>query len=343
MLKPLLVDRMRTLGPLSIEEYMAQCLYHPDYGYYGNCFSIGHQGDFVTAPEISSLFGMTIRGALEVLAKDYPYKKARLVDLGGGRGTLMKDMIEGEGKGVPDRDHYIVETSSFLRSIQKETLKNFAVQWVEDLPTLFSYSEGQPLLVVANEFFDAFPIRQHIFKDSTWKERIVDVTPQGTFYFSTREADFIPNAAYPLPTEGVYLEDSPRACEYFKELLRYLKAYGGILILVDYGYTNFLSGDTFQAIENHQYADPLENPGLQDLTAHINFKAFIHIAHSMGLRTLPLMTQQEFLRHYGLEYYLLKGWDSLDGLAKKVAMEALRKLTDPTGMGSLFKVLIIVE
>ncbi len=330
-LKSLIQEEILDEGPLSLSRYMALCLYHPDYGYYMTRNPLGKEGDFITSPEISSLFGEIIAVSLETLMGERGYINPAFMELGGGRGLLMHDMartfqVLGRNMG----SYHMVEVSPVLRALQQKTLENFEVTWSKSLPPT-----AAPCLMVANEFFDAFPIDQYIFRESGWQERCVTMTADGDFFWTTRPTAFVPPSSWRLPSVGDIFEDPVGAVPYFESILAYLKSHGGIFLTIDYGHTHLAYGDTVQAVADHQYVDPLSYLGECDLTTHVNFKILADLAHLEGLTVLPILTQGDFLAHYGIHERVKT--------CPVHIQEAVKKLTDFHAMGSLFKVMIVIQ
>ena len=321
---------LKRQAPLSLSNYMAFCLYHEEEGYYTTHTPLGRTGDFITAPEICSLFGETLALALMALKRPLPH----LVELGGGRGLLMKDMAQTLKKLGQHPTLHMVEISPTLQAQQKETLKGFSVHFHQTLQTL---PKNAPLTFVGNEFLDAFPIDQFVFTNNAWHERLIE----SDLTWTTRPSSFVPHKNYPEPKEGDICEYPTQGLPYFKTLLSLLKNQGGTLLLLDYGHTAWRYGDTLQALKNHIPQDPLKNPGSADLTSHVNFSHLLEESQRAGLAPFPLLTQGEFLKHYGI-------LERLKALTKNsphtIALHrAVERLINPREMGTLFKVFLAVN
>ena len=332
-LEGIIREEIRIKGPLSLSRYMELCLYHPHHGYYmtKNPFE-----DFITSPEISSLFGETIALCLETIGREQGYEAVSLVELGGGRGLLMEDMARTfQTLSRPVSSYHMVEVSPVLKACQQETLKNFPVVWTENLPAI---NEG-PVLIVANEFFDAFPVDQYIFTELGWQERCID----SDLRWVARSTSFSPPSAWPSPKIGDIFEDPVTVRSYFQSILDLLKTHGGIFLTVDYGHSHRAYGDTFQALFKHQYVDPLKSPGEHDLTTHVNFKILFDEAQEAGFEPLSLLTQGDFLKHYGIQERMGSLLKMLSPQKQTDLLKALKKLMHSQEMGSLFKVMIIVH
>jgi NADH dehydrogenase [ubiquinone] 1 alpha subcomplex assembly factor 7 len=336
-----LISRIRAYGPMTIAEYMEACLSDPFYGYYQRREPFGRYGDFVTAPEVTQMFGELI-GIWSIVtweAMGSP-REFVLAELGPGRGTLMADLVR-TFKVVPEfaeaaRIH-LVETSPRLRDIQATTLSSAGVPitWhgsIDDLPA------GR-LIVIANEFFDAMPVRQFRWGREGWSERVVAIDPEGKLAFSYRPVEQRPPTA-PLP-EGAIIETSPVAMVTMKALAARIAAEGGAALVIDYGSNRPGHGDTFQAVRAHEYSDPLIAPGETDLTAHVDFPGLSRAAADAGAKPRPLLTQGDFLGRLGLTTrveVLSSGKDEATREAIRIAAE---RLVGEKTMGELFKVLAV--
>ena len=324
---------------MSLSRYMALCLYHPQYGYYMSKNPLGRSGDFITAPEVSSLFGEII--ALSLIANTFErgYKTADLVEFGGGHGTQMADVLHILNHVGYEGQAHMVELSPALQKIQQATLKDFDVSWHTDFESIAGES---PLIMVANEFFDAFPVEQYIFADNQWQEMCIDLS-EGMLTWNRRPADFVPPSGYPASKEGDFCEHPTAAIDYFRRILRHIKRHGGMFLTLDYGYTTLEYGNTLQAIKEHRFVDPLDHPGKCDLTTHVNFALLESVVEEEGLTPLPLMTQEQFLKHYGILERYEQVLDLVPASERKNLEAALERLTHPDAMGTLFKALVVVE
>lgn len=306
-------------GPIGVDRYMEACVA----AYYAGRDPFGRGGDFTTAPEISQMFGEII-GLWMADLWDRAGRPARvnLVELGPGRGTLMADLLRA-ARALPAfadaiRVHF-VETSPALRAAQAQRVPT--AEWHNDLAEV---PHGAPLLVVANEFFDALPIRQEVRIDNEWHERRVDASGD-TFVF-TPEGDAI-------------RETAPARAEYASALAARIAAEGGAALIIDYGYEGPAEGDSLQAMAAHAAADPLAAPGEHDLTAHVDFTALAEAARAAGAHVSPLALQGPFLLALGIEARAERLSRGLDPEARHAIAGAMRRLTLPQTMGSLFKVL----
>ena len=345
-LKERLKQLIATTGPISVSEYMAMCLFDPTDGYYTTREPFGVSGDFITSPEISQMFGELLGvwtySAWIAAGKPVPFTFA---EIGPGRGTLMIDMLR-----TIDRLHpgfiatariALVEASPRLTEIQRErfaTAGRAKPSWytqVSDLP------DG-PLFVIANELFDAIPVRQFVNTKQGWRERMVALDEAGEFCFSAGLASIDP-ALLPTGKEaeiGAIFEAAPARSALMAELSARISKHGGAGLFIDYGHLEPGFADTLQAMKAHAYDDVFANPGEADLTTHVDFAALAAVARANGLRP-RLCTQGDFLLRMGL----LERAGALGSTAGEDVRERLRseveRLAGPDQMGSLFKVLAV--
>lgn len=294
--------QIRTSGPMSVASYMGLCLTHPSKGYYRASDPLGARGDFITAPEISQMFGELIGFWLVNLWQQMDEPKAfTLLELGPGRGTLMADILRVACRAPGFRDALrlaLFETSPPLMAEQKARLEAYEPKWLEN----FDDFEDGPVLVVANEFFDALPIRQFVRKDDGWHERQVGLI-DGQRAFGLAPTPIPPSVmpdAVADAAPDTMLEVCFAGAEVMTRLAKVVAKQGGSILAIDYGYARTQTGDTLQGVRNHAYADVLAAPGETDLSAHVDFGALGHVARSAGLAVQPLATQGEFLTRLGI-------------------------------------------
>ncbi|SOH94184.1 SAM-dependent methyltransferase, MidA family [Monaibacterium marinum] len=315
-------------GPLSVAEYMTLCLQHPQHGYYITRDPFGAAGDFTTAPEISQMFGEMFGLALAQIWLDQGAGPVSLVEAGPGRGTLMADILRSTARvpGFHDAASvHLVETSPVLRARQREALGTHPVTWhdsVADLP------DG-PMLFIANEFFDALPIRQFVRQGRGWAERCVGLV-EGELSFGLKPATAQPvlDDLFADVAPDTLVEWCPAAAPIMGEVANRLR-HGGAALIIDYGSYDG-TGDTLQALSAQTTVDPLTIPGDADLTAHVNFG---HLARAAGLRH-GIEDQGAFLELLGITARA----QQLSARDPSV-VAAHRRLTHPQEMGTLFKVL----
>ncbi|GAB1364801.1 SAM-dependent methyltransferase [Rhodobacter sp.] len=286
-LAAILAARIAATGPISLADYMADCLLHPQHGYYTTRMPFGSAGDFTTAPEISQMFGELLGLCLAQAWLDQgapaPFT---LAELGPGRGTLMADVLRAT-RGVPGFHDAcsvtLVEASSALRKVQRQTLGHHPVAWPDSVNAL----PDQPLLLLANEFFDALPIRQFTRDGAGWAETMVGQR-DGRLTLGRAPAAPLAALAHRLQdtADGEVVEVCPAAAPIIAGLSARIAAHGGLALIVDYGGWHS-RGDTFRALRDHAFTDPLLAPGEADLTAHVDFEALARAAAPLAASYRP--------------------------------------------------------
>ncbi len=337
-------------GPMSVERFMQLALTHPEHGYYINRDPLGASGDFITAPEISQMFGELLGlWAAEVWALMGSPDKVHLVELGPGRGTLMADALRAARVVSDFREKiqvHLVETSPALRDIQRKRLSSFKdmLHWhdtIEDLP------DG-PSIIIANEFFDALPVRQFMKADDGWHERVVGIGDSGELEFGLApEREPLIVAQSP---QGTMLEVGFAAYDCMRELAGRLVKHGGAMAVIDYGHVKTGPGETLQAMKAHARAEPLDAPGEADLTVHVDFANLARAASAAGANISGPIIQADFLTGLGI-------FERAAGLKRNASVRqamdidrALLRLVSTgqetgingrpvPGMGALFKVI----
>lgn len=334
-LRSRLAGRISATGPISLADYMAEALMHPTYGYYATRDPLGAAGDFTTAPEISQMFGELIGLSLAQCWMDQGAPAAvTLAELGPGRGTLMADILRATAN-VPGfhaaASVHFVETSAPLRAEQQARVPG--ATWHDDITTL---PDG-PLLLVANEFFDALPIRQFQRDPAGWREVQIGV----------QDGALVPGLSAPAPialldhrlddsAPGDIVEHCPVLPAITAQIGARIAEHGGAALIIDYGDWRSL-GDTVQALAAHAPVDPFATPGEADITAHVDFEAIAKAA--APARYSRLTPQGVFLERLGVTARAQILAAGLSGDALKTHIAAHRRLTHPEEMGSLFKVL----
>jgi NADH dehydrogenase [ubiquinone] 1 alpha subcomplex assembly factor 7 len=340
--------RIALAGPLTVADYMAEALGHPQHGYYRTRDPLGAAGDFVTAPEISQMFGELIGlWAAVVWQSAGAPDPLHFVELGPGRGTLAVDAARA-AKRVPGFAEavrlHLVETSPVLRRAQEAALAGsvlrHAPRWHDGVETL---PEG-PRLVVANEFFDALPIRQFQRAADGWRERLVDADAGGGLLFVLGPPRPV-EPLVPLPLRdaavGAVVEASPAAIGLMAALAGKVAAGGIAALIVDYGHAASGAGDTLQAVHRHAFADVLAEPGEADLTAHVDFAALARVAAEAGCAVHGPVGQGAFLNALGIAERAAVLARSDGGRHADAVRAAATRLTAPDAMGTLFKVLAV--
>jgi NADH dehydrogenase [ubiquinone] 1 alpha subcomplex assembly factor 7 len=358
-----LAARIAVSGPIPLLDYMQACLYDPDHGYYKKRDPLGRGGDFITAPEISQVFGELIGlwagAAWRIMGQP---DALRLIELGPGRGTLMADALRAL-RVLPgfleSATVHLVETSEALQSAQRTALASAPcpVFWHHEL------SEVPPgaAIALANEFLDCLPVRQYVFNAGAkrWHERMVTFKA-GHFRFEM-ERDGVENPPNLIPSppageggarrapgegysngieDGDILETRPGTAAILEAFAARAAQAPFAALIVDYGYSRPSSGDTAQAVSRHHYAGLFECPGEADLTAHVDFSSLILQAKALGLSAYGPMPMGEWLLRLGLE---VRARQLLSRIPEEKAQEVqsrIARLVDPKQMGALFKAVI---
>ena len=338
--------RIAAAGPMPVAQYMSLCLTHPAHGYYMNRDPLGARGDFITAPEISQMFGELIGlWAMAVWKMMGAPASVRLIELGPGRGTMMLDAMRA-ARAIPAFRKAVsvsfVEISPALEKSQRDAMTgtDLPVEWYKSI----SEVPPGPAIILANEFFDALPVQQAVMCADGWHERVVKLDDSGVLQFSNAR-DPIPLFETMLPAS---LRDAPigkifewRSDHIALELGRRVVRTNGAALVIDYGHTVSAAGDTLQAVGAHKHAHPLVSPGTVDLTAHVDFQALAQAAESMDARAHGPVEQATFLRNLGIDTRA-KALKDVVPAAKVVEIEAAHARltsTERTGMGKLFKVI----
>jgi NADH dehydrogenase [ubiquinone] 1 alpha subcomplex assembly factor 7 len=334
----LIARRIALTGPISLADFMAEALGHPRLGYYRKALPVGATGDFTTAPEISQMFGELLGAWLAErwLAMGSP-ASVRLVELGPGRGTLMADALRATasvpGFHAATRLH-LVDTNAALREAQRAALGRHAPTWHER----FDEVPAGPLLLVANEFFDALPVRQFHRTDAGWRERMVGLSDDGGLRLALAPGATPFASLLPEATVGAEAE----LCEAGRAVAAAIgvrvREQGGWVLIVDYGAESAGRAASLQAVRGHRGADILDRPGETDLSAHVDFAA---LAAAAGVPSFGPVSQGDFLRHLGIEA-------RAEALKRRASPEQARgidaasaRLIAPDQMGTLFRVLAL--
>ncbi|WP_420962614.1 class I SAM-dependent methyltransferase [Brucella sp. IR073] len=346
-LKQRLIRLIEASGPISVAEYMAACLGDREAGYYTTREPFGREGDFITAPEVSQMFGELVAvwciGAWQAFGKP---ANTVLCEIGPGRGTLMADMLRTLQKLAPafynSARIAMVETSPRLIEIQQQKLKSHAVSI--DWHNSFDEIPDGPLILVANELFDALPIRQYVKLNGRFVERLITVA-DGELCFTAGAGSIDPAllpAGYETAPEGTIFEAAPARTALMQEIAERIAATQGAALLIDYGHLEAGFGDTLQAMSRHRFADIFESPGEADLTSHVDFAALAQTARACHCRT-GTMTQGEFLLAMGLLDRAGKLGAGKDEAAQEQIRSDVERLAGPGEMGTLFKVLCVSD
>jgi len=346
-LEALIVRRIRAAGPITMADYMAEALGHPVHGYYMRGDPFGRAGDFTTAPEISQMFGELVGlWCVDTWRRMGAPGRAVLVELGPGRGTLMADALRAIAVDPAARaalDPHLVETSPALAAVQRARLAGAGATWHTGIGTV---PEG-PMVAIANELFDALPVRQVERTPAGWRERMVGVGPDGRLTVAlapaaTAAAMLVPASLRDAPS-GAVAEMAPAALVLADALARRVAARVGAALIVDFGDETPAGRPTLQAVRGHARAEPLADPGEADLAAAVDFGALARAAREAGAAAWGPVPQGRFLHALGLGL-------RAERLRRRAAPEqaaaidvAVRRLAAPEGMGTLFKALAIAH
>lgn len=340
-----LIDHIRNIirekGPISVAYYMELALQHPVYGYYKRHDPLGVGGDFITAPEISQMFGEMIGlWCAEVWRAMGSPEKFILLELGSGRGTLLQDALRATSK--INNFHkslrlFMLESNETLCAMQKEKLREFNPVYLDDIGDL----PEEPTIVIANEFFDAMPIYQMVQPSANdldaWSERKIGMDGDNLVFVN------IPSIPCAENEKVIIREFSPVSSVLVHFLAEHVAKNGGAGLIIDYGYVSPSGFSTLQAVSGHRRAEVLENPGEVDLTAHVDFAAIGKEALSAGAQVLGPTGQGEFLRAMGIEIRAEILQRQALPLEAEEITSALSRLTDETQMGELFKAICFAD
>ncbi len=334
---------------MPVSEYMALALGHPEYGYYTTRDPFGLAGDFITAPEISQMFGELIGlwcvEHWRALGRPAPLS---LIELGPGRGTLMADALRAaqlDPAFLADISLHLVECSPLLRATQRRTLAPYGRTpvWHDGIRAALSGAAGTPF-IIANEFFDALPVRQFVRSHDGWHERMVGLHPdaqQGLAFGLSPDATAPQTLDHPCATteeNGAVLELAPARAAVAGELAAAVAERGGAALIIDYGHADPAPGDTLQALRHHAPHDVLDAPGSADITAHVDFGALRRAIRTAGALAFGPVEQGDWLLRLGMGERAAMLARTAPTQAAAVEA-ALVRLTAPDRMGSLFKVL----
>lgn len=337
-----IAERIRNSGPVSIATFMTEAMFDPLEGFYATKNPIGAGEDFITAPAISQMFGELIGLWCGQVWMDMGQPKSfQLVELGPGTGQMMSDVVRA-GRAVPGFLEAVqitlIEASAALKMVQGQTLTPMGVevQWANRLEAV----AAGPAIILGNEFLDCLPVRQAVRQDGRWHERLIDLDETGQFQFVMGpalgvETDLISQPLRDL-ADGAIVELRPGDQQMVEALAQRFATDPGHALFLDYGPARSEPGDTFQAIRQHQKADPLDAPGTADLTARVDFEQLAHFATTAGLSVTGPASQGDFLKALGIEMRAAALIQSAPDQKRRFARQLMR-LTEPDQMGELFQ------
>jgi NADH dehydrogenase [ubiquinone] 1 alpha subcomplex assembly factor 7 len=346
-IQSILMDRIAQSGPLPVSDFMQTVLAHPQHGYYRRQNPIGAAGDFTTAAEISGFFGemcgVYLAHMYEIAGEP---AQAQILELGPGRGTLMADMRHIWAHAMPamlDLPLHLVETSPHLRAQQKQRIKMASLVWHNDLTSL----PDAPLFGVANEFFDALPIDQAVWRRRAWQHRLVG-TRNGALSFIDGDplgpdelAHWQISNDQPDLADGTVAEYCRAANMMTRQMASNIAQHGGAFLVIDYGKTDNYS-DSLQAVAAHKPVDLFYQPGSADISHWVDFAALRSAANKAGARFIGPVTQADFLMTIGLRERVENAALTCDADGRRALFAAVDRLVGAHHMGTAFKVGLIV-
>ena len=329
-----------------LDKFIYKSLYDKSKGYYFKKNPFGKEGDFITAPNISKLFSEILSIWTILFWKNLKKpKKINLIELGGGNGEMIFQMVKTLKKFpsfFKSCEIYIYEKSTYLKKIQRKKLINYKIKWINS----FNKIENNPNIFIANEFFDALPIKQYFEVNKKWQERYVDITNKNKFRFINKNVNIKlieKKIGLKISKNQKIIEYSPLLFRYFKLISKkLLRTKGGILI-IDYGYLSNIMSDTLQSLYKHKKNDIFENVGKADITHLINFELLKKIAKKYKLKSQGISTQKNFLLNMGIRERAEIISKNLKFSDKANIYFRLRKLIDDKEMGNLFKFMLITS
>ncbi len=329
---------------LSLDQFINWALYDKNSGYYMKRNPFGKDGDFTTAPNVTRLFSEIITIWLITFLKSLGSpKKFNLIELGAGNGEMMKVICE-TLKNFPEHfsscKFMILEKSEYLIEQQKINLKTGKITWIQDLEENYS----DPTIFLANEFFDALPIKQFFKRQDDWYEKFVDLTDPKEAKFKEVKTNIKlteEKLNFEISSEQNIIEYSPDAFKYLKIIGNIIEKNEGGILIIDYGYLNKKMQDTLQAVNNHKYSNILENIGESDITYNINFNLFEKFINQYKNLDTLVTTQKKFLTSMGILQRAEIVSKDLAFSKKTDLFYRIRRLIDEKQMGELFKVMLI--
>ena len=329
---------------LPLDQFIDFALYDKANGYYMKKNPFGKEGDFITAPNITRLFSEIIAIWVLTFWKSIGSpKKFNLLELGAGNGEMMKVIIE-TLKNFPECfnncNFQIHEKSEFLKKRQQLNLKSENITWIDDIKINNSY----PTVFLANEFFDALPIKQFFKRNESWVERFVNLKDEKNAEFNEQPInikDIDKDLGFEISKDQEIIEYSPSSFEYLKDISNLIKKNDGGILIIDYGYLNLKMEETLQAIRNHKHSNILEDIGDSDITYNINFNLFKRFIDQFDDLNFIITNQKKFLTSMGIIQRAEIISENIPFSKKSDLFYRIRRLIDEKQMGELFKVMLI--
>ena len=344
-----LTEMIKKDGPMKLSHFIQLANSDPSFGYYSRHQAIGKTGDFITAPEISGLFGEMMAAFLTHIWQLFGQPAAHVAEVGPGRGTLLKDMYQTYGTIAPDLARapiHLIEASQHHKTAIEESLPEASLAWHSSSAEMVGALEGQPLFGIGNEFLDALGVDQAIYQAQGWAEYRVDIAPDthDSPFWMVAGGKLAKADSWHLPRDpkiGDIAEHSPFAAEAIAPIARHIAQFGGAFLLVDYGYET-PSGSSLQAVQNHQPVPFFKAVGAADLTHLVDFSALKKTVAATGARLVGPVGQGVFLRQLGIEARAERLRQPGKTLHDRALFAALDRLISPAQMGDLFKVCVIL-
>lgn len=335
----ILKEQIAASGPMTVADYMELALTHPEHGYYIKKDPFGQKGDFTTAPEISQIFGEMVGAWAAALWRQSDGARTAIVELGPGRGTLMTDFLRATAHVSGFHDAIcivLIEVSPLLKRFQRATIGQAhpRVTWQSSLDEL----PDMPAIFIANEFFDALPIRQYVKTSDGLREKLVDVNPDtGELTFTLKELGIRLVKGGKYSGDEIVVESCHEGKAIAARLADHVKKYGGGGLIIDYGYSGGSRGNTLQAISSHGFHPVLKDPGDADITAHIDFDALKEVFKEKKVPVYGPIPQGKFIKKIGGEIRLERLLDGASEEQKRSLVSGFKRITEAEQMGDLFK------
>ncbi len=339
-LEAIIHQKIRENGAITVAEYMELALYHLEHGYYMSKNPFGAKGDFITAPDISQVFGELIGAWAADIWFQSGAEDLQIVEIGGGKGSLMSDFLRATANISSFHDALtitMVDSSPKLRSIQQKNLQksHSRIYWREDLSDL----ARMPTIFIMNELFDALPIRQYIRTADGLKERMIELDDNGELAFVIQETGLRLIKGGEYSDDNLVVESCGAAKHIMQQICNHISEFGGTGLIIDYGYTGGSNGNSLQAVKTHGFHDVLKDAGEADITSHVDFDALIEVIAENNHRCFDVITQGKFLQRLGIELRAAHLMKTANEQQCEEIASSIDRLISPAKMGNLFKVL----